>query len=419
MNGTAERQWFGGIGRAFADRNFRIHSVGSIASWISYFVQIVAVSWLTWELTASTVWLAVVALMDIVPNVLLLPLGGALADRFDRYRILIVTNILLLIQATVMALLAWWDLLSIWPLALLVLLHGTLISFYVPAMHGMLPRFVEKSRLASAIAVNSSYTQFAIFAGPALAGWLIVNHSIAMAFAVNALGYFILLCAMTFLKTPKGYMKPQRSGLSILGDIAHGVTYILGNKGISALLILLLAGDALSVSFYHMLPAYSEQILSVGVVGVSAILAARGFGATLAALWLAHGGAKAARIERVLWAFLAATLSLACLLLVENLYFAVAIAMASGLASQIRKTGTQSLLQLNVDEAQRGRVMGNMFLLTQLAGGIGTYLVGSYAVTQGVVTPMLIAVTICLVIWVIVFTGRGRFIHSFDESLKG
>ncbi len=416
LSHAEKRNWLGGIGRAFADRNFRVHSVGAVASWISFFVQIVAVSWLTWELTGSTTWLAIVALLDILPNIVLLPLGGVLADRFDRYLILMITNALLLLQATALALLAWWNLLTIWPLAFLVFLHGVLISFYVPAMHGILPRFVEKSRLASAISVNSSYMQFATFAGPALAGWIITSHGIAFAFAVNALGYAILFAAMALLKTPADFVQPKTRGRSVVGDILDGVTYIARNRGIAALLILLLAGDALGMSFFHMLPAYSDQILGMGVVGVSAILAFRGVGATAGALWLAHGGEEAVRIERVLWAFLLATLLLALLMLVESLYVAAIIAVGLGLAGQIRKTSTMSLIQLHVTEEQRGRVMGNMFLLTQLAAGIGTYLVGSFAVTYGLVAPILIAAGLCLAVWAIIFLGREKLILSFHAQ---
>ena len=76
----------GGIGEAFAERNFRIYSVGSITSWITYFVQAIAFSWATWEITRSTTWLAVVALLDIAGSLLFMPLGGVLADRYDRFR---------------------------------------------------------------------------------------------------------------------------------------------------------------------------------------------------------------------------------------------------------------------------------------------------------------------------------------------
>jgi MFS family permease len=81
----------GGIGEAFADRNFRIYSIGSILSWLSFWVQMVAMSWTTWELTHSTTWLAIIAVLDILPNLIFLPLGGVMADRFDRLRILLMS----------------------------------------------------------------------------------------------------------------------------------------------------------------------------------------------------------------------------------------------------------------------------------------------------------------------------------------
>ena len=89
----------GGIGEALGDRNFRIFSIGSIASWFTFFVQVVAVSWTAWELTHSTTWLAIIAILDIAPNVLLVPLGSVLADRYDRFRIEIAAYIVALLQA--------------------------------------------------------------------------------------------------------------------------------------------------------------------------------------------------------------------------------------------------------------------------------------------------------------------------------
>jgi len=397
--------WFGGIGEAFGDRNFRIYSMGSIGSWISFFVQLVAVAWLTWELTHSTTWLAVMALLDIVPNVVLMPLAGALADRHDRYVIMIVTNALLLLQAAAMALLAWLGLLTIRPLAALVLLHGILISFMVPAMFGTLPRFVQRKALPSCIAVSSAYTQFALFAGPALGGWIIANHSLTLAFVVNALGYAALLIAFLCLRTPADFEAPQPSAKSIPGDILDSFSYIRDNTTIASLLWILLVADTLAHGFYHMIPAYSDLVLGIGIVGVSTVLACRGLGATMAALWLAHGEAPAARIERVMWAALVAMLCLLALFQTTNLYVAAAIACCMGFAGETRKTSTMSIIQLTVEENQRGRVMGTMFMLSQLAGGVGAFLIGWFAARYGLqgtissIAGLGVIVWLCLYVW--------------------
>ncbi|MEM7292397.1 MAG: MFS transporter, partial [Pseudomonadota bacterium] len=154
----------GGIGEAYGDRNFRIYSIGSIGSWISFFVQLVAVAWLTWELTESTLWLAIMALLDIVPGVILMPFTGVFADRYDRHRIMIWVCSLSLLQAGTLAAFSWMGILNIAALGILVFIHSVIIAFMVPAMYGVLPRFVAKPVLPSAIAVSSSYVQVAVFA---------------------------------------------------------------------------------------------------------------------------------------------------------------------------------------------------------------------------------------------------------------
>jgi MFS family permease len=270
----------GGIGDAFADRNFRIYTIGSVLSWLSFFIQVVAVSWTAWELTHSTTWLAIIALLDIAPNLLFLPIGGALADRFDRFRIVIIAYVAALLQALALTLLAHTGSLTIGLLAMLSFLHGLIHSFSVPGAYGLMPRFVARERLSSAIAVSSAYMQLAIFAGPALAGWIILHFGTATAFATNVAGYLVFLATAAFLRTPPSYVPPTRSGRTILGDILDGARYILGHKGISALLVLMLMGDAMSTAVYQMLPAFAANVLrmgeATGVAGMSSLLSAAG-----------------------------------------------------------------------------------------------------------------------------------------------
>ena len=401
-----------GIGDAFSDRNFRIYSVGSIGSWISFFVQIITVSWLTWELTGSTKWLAVMALLDIVPNVVLMPFAGALADRFDRHKILLLTSTLLFFQAAVLAVLAWAEVLNIWALAALVLAHGVFISFMVPAMYGTIPRFVARSVLSSAIAISSAYMQLAVFVGPAIAGWIISEYGSTLAFVVNAIGYLFLITAFLRLRTPADYVPPERSTLSFVGDIFDGVTYIFERKTISSLLIILLIADAVALGFIHMLPAYADNVLGLGVVGMTAILAMRGLGATCAALRIAYVGRSAVSVNHVLWAFLAALLALVVLVQANNLYIAAGIAAVMGFASETRKTGTMTIIQLAVDESQRGRVMGSFFMFSQLAAGIGAYLIGAFAVEAGIRLPTTVAVLIGLCVWAVFFLRRKQLFHD-------
>jgi MFS family permease len=403
----------GGIGEAFAERNFRIYSIGSITSWITYFVQAIAFSWATWEITHSTTWLAVVALLDVCGNVLFLPIGGVLADRYDRLRILMAAYACDCVKTAVLAILAFSGDLSLTALCIAAFLHGTIHSFSVPASYGLLPRFVSRERLSAAIGVNASYTQFAIFAGPAVAGWILVHWGTAVAFAFNVAGYLVYFASIALLRTPPDFVQSRSPPRSIRHDVAEGARYILGHRGLSALLLLVLVGDAVSGAIYQMLPAYADLVLGRGVGSVSLLFGAAGIGATGAALWLAHGGAASATPERVLWAALGVGISV--FLLAGFAYVAVAVGamLLFGLAGETRRTATLSIMQLSIDDAQRGRVMSTLFLMTRLAGGLGTIAVGATAHYAGLRLPLFAAAAILVVVWFLMYRRRGAIAAAF------
>jgi predicted MFS family arabinose efflux permease len=315
-----------------------------------------------------------------------------------------------------LTILAYTGMLTIVPLAVLSFLHGLVHSFSVPAAYGMMPRFIARERLSAAIAVNSAYTQFAIFAGPALAGWIILRYGVAAAYATNVVGYLVYFASVAFLRTPKTYVRPQASGRSVLGDIGDGARYIVGHRGISALLLLMLMGDALSTAVYQMLPAIADTMLGSGVQGMSSLLSSAGLGATLSALWLAHGGAARATSNRVLWAFLAFTLAVAALMFAGRLVIAIGVMVALGFAGAARRTGTVSILQTAVDDSQRGRVMSTQFMFQRVAGGIGTILIGAAAEHGGLRSPMLGAAALAVAAWCVAFANRKRISATFQQG---
>ncbi|MEM7193655.1 MAG: MFS transporter [Pseudomonadota bacterium] len=413
-----EKSGLGGIGRAFSDVNFRWYSVGAIATWIGYFAQLLAVSWYAWELTESTRWLAIVALLDILPNIVLMPLAGAVADRFDKYRMMGLVSLLALIQAIVLTVMAWQGVLTIVPFALLVLLHGVIISFMVPAMYGILPRFVHRSALTPAIAVSSAYAQLAVFIGPIVAGWVIAVYSVSVAFALNAIGYVIYLVSWALMKTPKEFVAPEKAPRSIMADVVDGIHYLINHKVISSLLVLMLFGDALGAAIFYMAPAFSEQILSMGISGVSVMLGAKGVGATLAAIWLAYGGEQLVTARRILNGYLLFVCSVFAVFVSGHLIVAIAFFVVMGWAAETYGTTVMSLVQLSVTEEQRGRVMGTLFMVAQLASGVGTYLIGYFAVSHGLIAPTLSVAVACLAVWALYFFRRNQLQDNLDSTPK-
>jgi MFS family permease len=403
----------GGIGEAFAERNFRIYSIGSIISWITYFIQAIAFSWATWEITRSTTWLAVVSLLDIGAALLFMPLGGVLADRYDRFRMLMAAYACDCLKTLVLAMLAFSGELGLTALCICAFLHGTIHSFSVPASYGLLPRFVSRERLSAAIAVNASYTQFAIFAGPAVAGWILVHWGIAVAFAVNVAGYLIYFVSVGFLRTPPDFVQARSAGHSVRADITQGARYILTHKGLSSLLLLVLVSDALSGAVYQLMPAYADLTLGGGVGSLSLLYGAAGLGATCAALWLAHGGAARATPGRVLWATLGVAVAVLALAGLPHIGVAVVAMLFFGFCGDIRRTGTLSIMQLSIDDTQRGRVMSTLFLMMRLANGLGAIVIGASAQYVGLRLPLLAAVAVLVLVWLAIHRRRGDIDAAF------
>jgi predicted MFS family arabinose efflux permease len=406
----------GGIADAFEDRNFRFYSAGSIVSWLSYFVQAVAVSWTAWDLTHSTRWLAIVALLEAAPNIALMPLGGVIADRYDRFIVLQASYAVATLQAAALAVFAYTGGLTIGLLAALTFAHGAIHAFSIPAQFGFLPRFIERSRLSSAIGVAAAYTQLGYFVGPALAGWVILNFGTATAFASNVAGYCIYFASVALLRTPPGYKQAPRSGKAFFADFLDGLRAISRHRGIAAILSLMLLGDALAAAVRQMAPAFADKALSGGVEGLSTLLAAAGIGATLAALWLAHGGARRAAPSVILWAFLGFVAAVAALMAAYSLFAASLAMVAFGVFFEVCRTGALSLLQISVQDELRGRVMSSQFLLLRLAGAIGVAAIGATAEDWGLRLPMLVGCGLALIVWVVTYRRRRRIAQSFSTG---
>jgi MFS family permease len=409
------RPLLGGIGEAFEDSNFRRYSLGSVLSWISYFAQAVAVSWTTWSLTHSTRWLAIIALLDAAPNIALMPLGGVIADRFDRFRVLLLSYGLAWLQAVALTWLAFADALTIERLAVLAFLHGAVHAFSIPAQFGFLPRFIERRRLSQAIGVSAAYTQLAVFLGPAFGGWLIFHYGVVAAFASNVVGYGVYFVFVTFLRTPVGYVQPPVSGKSFVGDLLDGVKAIVAHRGILALLTTMLLGAALWSAVSQMAPAIADKALGSGIEGLSALLAAAGIGATISALWLAHGGAARNSPRLVLLAFLGLIASIACLALAWTLLTGVIAMVAVGSSYELCRTGSVTLLQTSIPDAVRGRVMSTWFLLLRGAGAVGVVATGAVADEWGLRAPLLASAGLAMTAWAVTYSRRTRIAAAFDE----
>lgn len=402
----------GGLGRIFSERNFRIYTVGSIVSWISFFMQLLAINWLTWEMTKSTKWLAIISFLDIAPNFIFVPLGSVLADRIDRIRMVVITHILALLQALALAVLAFTDLITLSSLAILVFLHGLIHSFSVPSLYGILPRIISRENLSFAIATNAAYTHLSLFAGPAIAGLLIANFHISAAFFANAMGYLVYLFTIFFLEIPpEEAHSPKRKG--ILSDVLEGGRHILTHAGIGPMLLLVFIGNTVAFSVFNLLPAFAEISFGRGVDGLSTLMASGGLGAGVGALWLAYRGLSERTTLIALIGFLIVIVSVAFFVSTTTYLWGIFLIFIFGAGNEIHSTGIVTLIQTSVDDGKRGRVMGAYFLIYRASNAFGMLVIGTAADYFGLFYPMIGMLLLCFAVWLWLYSCRRRIQRSF------
>ena len=407
--------------RLFADRNFRLYSTGSVISWLSFSVQVLAVSWLAWDLTHSPAWLGVITFLDAAPYFIFGPWGSVFADRHDRHKVLYGTYCFALAQALLLALASATGLLGIYVLGALAFLHGTIHAFSVPAAYGLLPRVVSKELLPSAIAFSSAYRTMSMFAGPALAGLVLATCPVYVAFVLNAAGYVVFVWCLRKMRLPprvsaQAEPKHGEKRNSVYHDYVEGLRYSLGHRVIGMLLVLSFFNDGLRVLTMRLLPAYADKLYgSGGPEGLALLSGVTGVGAAAASVWLARSRAPERTARIILWSFLVGIASTLVFIRTGHPWVALAARLVFGVAAEAALTATVILLQGNVDEAYRSRVMGLWFMVSQVSN-VSLLAIGPLAERFGLNPPLYVfcglASGVLAVFWVRV--GRKGLAGHFS-----
>lgn len=406
---------FGGIGRAFRSRNFRIYCSGAIVSLIGFWVHRVAIGWLTWELTESAAWLGVISFAELFPTVVVSPLAGAFADRSDYRLQMIAAQALAGVLAAVLAGLTFSGLITIELLLALSILQGLIIAFNHPARLAMVPSLVDAKDLSAAIAVNSATFNGARFIGPAVAGVIILWGGTAPAFAFNAISYLWFVAMLARLRlAPRAPAGRQASG--ILGDTLEGFRYVAGHFGINSLLILLTATAALLRPYMELLPGFAAEVFGRGADGLAMLTSATGLGALLAGVWLARRG-RTQGLTRILVSYMVVAAA-ALLVLASGGAFWVGLGAVAVVGFSLVSIGvsTQTLLQNAVEGAMRGRVLSLYGVIFLGGPAVGALVMGWIASNTGLGPPVAGGAVLCLVVWLWAMRRVWRAAPGLEEE---
>ncbi|MGH8066961.1 MAG: MFS transporter [Candidatus Entotheonellia bacterium] len=400
------------IVRALRHRNYRLFSAGQSISLIGTWMQRVAMSWLVYRLTGSALLLGVVNFTGQAPTLLFTPFAGVIADRYDRHRLLIATQVMAMVQAALIAVLVLTHVIAVWHLVLLSLFLGIVNAFDTPIRQSMVVEMIEnREDLSNAIALNSSMVNGARLVGPSIAGILIATVGEGMCFLLNAVSYVAVIMALMAMTIAPKYARMQRPQL--WQAWREGVIYVFESLPIRSVLLLLAVVSFMGMPYATLLPIFAQEVLHGGAQTLGFLMGAAGIGALAGAMFLASRD-NVLGLETVL--VVAAMIFGGGLIAFSQsrvFWLSLGLMIVSGFGMMVHMAASNTLVQTFVDDDKRGRVMslytmslrGMVPLGSLLAGGLASHIGAPATLTLG---------GICCVVGACIFASRRTAFKAPD-----
>jgi MFS family permease len=381
--------------RALRHRNFQLFFAGQLISLIGTWMQSVAQSWLIYRMTGSAVLLGAVGFAGQVPVFLLAPLGGHLADRTDRRRIILATQSSAMVLALILAALTLTGAVREWHIFLLSALLGVVNAFDVPARQSFLVQMVEREDLINAIALNSSMFNGARIVGPAVAGILVAAIGEGWCFFANGVSYIAVLTGLLLMRVPA--LAPQKDSSAVLDNILAGFRFVGDTRPIRALLILVGIVSFTGMPYAVLMPIFADRVLHAGPRGLGILMGATGMGALVGSIALALRSSVRGLGRWV--AIAAASLGIGLIGFGFSRSFGLSAAFLAcvGAAMIVQSASTNTLLQSMVPDAFRGRVMGVYSMMIMGMGPFGALLAGTVAERFGAPVAVIGGGIVCII----------------------
>jgi MFS family permease len=342
--------------RAFESRNYRLFFGGQAGSLIGMWLQLTAMSWLMSRLTQAAAWVAFLTFAWQGPGLVLGPIAGAMADRFDRRRILVVAQVLSVIPAAALGIFTIAGWITPWQVIVFAFFTGVVRSFEIPTRQAFIPDIVSAEDLASAIGMNSALFNGARLIGPAIAGAMIPFVGEGWCFIANAVSYLAILAALVAMTLPRPAARTAAKS-SLLADILEGLAYVRRDPALKALLGGLGFFAVVGMPYSVLLASFASRQLGGGPHTFSSLQAAVGLGAMVAAFAIAVRS-RVAGLERwLVVAGVAFGVLMVALSRATSLPMALLVLVPLGGCFIVQMATTNTLLQTLAPGHLRGRVM--------------------------------------------------------------
>lgn len=343
-------------------RDFRYYWAGFAVSRLGASIEEMGAVWLVYELTRSPVMLGLLGLARAVPAVILSPIAGVVADRVDQRRLLFTTQALLLLISVALGSLVLAGVVEVWHIYAQIAAHAAITAFDAAGRQALFPRLVPRSHLPEALTLTVTAARMSKVVGPVIAGLAIAGLGVASPFFLTAATAFGLMVAV--LKMMPLEALTRLPGSSFRGELTEGLRYIVSTPVVRGLFTLEIAFGFLQMNPV-MITLFSQEILQVGPEGLGGLLSAPAFGSLIGVFGLLALGQARRQGRFVILSALAYAVLLAAFSVGGGYVVALAVLATIGLFDAVVTVTRHSVVHLAVPNRMRGRVLGNMGLVTR------------------------------------------------------
>ena len=411
------RGWGARVAGALTHRDFRLVWLAALGSTIGTWMQKFAQSWLVLDLTNSNFYLGLDDFLSQLPILLFMLIGGVIADRADRRRLLTWSQYVQAFSAFSLAALVFWDAVTIWHVLTLSFISGLGQAFGGPAYQSLLPSLVPRRDLPNAIALNSSQFNLSRILGPMGGTAILVSAGMAACFFLNGLSFFLVVVALVMIKAPPPLPQtgPRRD---IMTDLRQGLSYVRGQRLMLTLMALVVVSMALAMPIVTFLPTFAKNVM-VNAGGtpetrLSLLMAFQGMGAITGALLIGAVGGKFQHMGRML---LGVQVAMGLIIMAFGWstipMVSYALIFCGGIAFMALFSMSFSIVQLAVPEELRGRVVSIYMVAVRGGGPIGALIAGYFADIYSAPTVMIVNGALLATITLgVIISGKGSSLRT-------
>ncbi len=406
-----------GTFRAFHSSNYRLFFTGQSISLIGTWMQRTAVYWVVYVETQSTFMLGLTVFAAQFPSFLLSLFGGVVSDRYNRYKVLLTTQVLSLIQALLLAILVLSKHYTVWEILFLSIMLGMINAFDVPARQSLVYDMVDdKADLSNAIALNSSMVNLARLMGPALSGIVLAKFGAGICFLLNALSFLAVLVSLLFMRFKKPI--PSNKSKKPMSELKEGFAYLKDTPSIGFVILFLAIVSLLVLPYNTLLPVFAKVIFKGNASTFGYLNSFIGVGAIGGTIFLASLKPGSNLKMILLVTTLIFGIGLISFSHMDNFYAACGLAIVIGFGMMTQVTVSNTIIQTTVSQEMRGRIISYFAMAYFGMLPLGSLLIGGISGRIGAPDTILAEGIAAILIFCVFFFFMRRDILRRREELE-